>query len=55
MPDIEFPTSGGRTAFAFYYPPTNPETTAPEGELPPDSVGTLPGRAGGTGRQPLVG
>ena len=32
---IEFPTSGGRTAFAFYYPPTNPDTTAPEGELPP--------------------
>ena len=32
---IEFPTSGGRTAYAFYYPPSNPETTAPEGELPP--------------------
>ncbi len=32
---IEFPTDGGVTAFATYYPPTNPEYEAPEGELPP--------------------
>ena len=32
---IEFPTVGGRTAHALYYPPTNPEFTAPEGEKPP--------------------
>ena len=32
---IEFPTEDGVTAFAFFYPPTNPEYEAPEGELPP--------------------
>ena len=32
---IEFPTSGGRTAFAWYYPPTNPDVSAPDGERPP--------------------
>ncbi len=32
---IEFPTSGGETAHGFYYPPTNPDYEAPEGELPP--------------------
>jgi dipeptidyl aminopeptidase/acylaminoacyl peptidase len=33
---IEFPTGGGEAvAHAFYYPPTNPEWSAPEGELPP--------------------
>ena len=32
---IEFPTAGGETAHAFYYPPTNPDFAAPEGELPP--------------------
>jgi dipeptidyl aminopeptidase/acylaminoacyl peptidase len=32
---ISFPTSGGRTAYAWYYPPTNPDTVAPEDELPP--------------------
>ena len=32
---IEFPTGGGRTAFAHYYPPTNRDHVAPEGELPP--------------------
>jgi dipeptidyl aminopeptidase/acylaminoacyl peptidase len=32
---IEFPTGDGETAYGFYYPPTNPEFEAPEGELPP--------------------
>ena len=32
---IEFPTSGGRTAYAWYYPPTNPDAAAPEGTKPP--------------------
>ena len=32
---IEFPTSDGQTAFAHFYPPTNPMAVAPEGERPP--------------------
>ena len=32
---IEFPTEGGRTAHAIYYPPTNPDYEAPPGEKPP--------------------
>jgi dipeptidyl aminopeptidase/acylaminoacyl peptidase len=32
---ITFPTSGGRTAHAFWYPPTNPDFQAPAGERPP--------------------
>jgi dipeptidyl aminopeptidase/acylaminoacyl peptidase len=32
---IEFPTEGGLTAHAFYYPPANPEATGPDGERPP--------------------
>ncbi len=33
---IEFPTSGGRTAYAFYYPPTNKDFQSQEsGQLPP--------------------
>jgi dipeptidyl aminopeptidase/acylaminoacyl peptidase len=32
---ITFPTEGGRTAHAFYYPPTNPDHTAPAGSKPP--------------------
>src|SRR5256885_25383 len=36
IPDaIEFPTENGRPAFAFYYPPKNPEYDAPQGEKPP--------------------
>jgi dipeptidyl aminopeptidase/acylaminoacyl peptidase len=32
---IEFPTDGGRTAHAFYYPPRNPDFEGLEGERPP--------------------
>jgi dipeptidyl aminopeptidase/acylaminoacyl peptidase len=32
---IEFPTSAAKTAYAFYYPPANPDFTAPREELPP--------------------
>jgi dipeptidyl aminopeptidase/acylaminoacyl peptidase len=32
---IRFPSAGGRTAHALFYPPTNPEVVPPEGELPP--------------------
>jgi dipeptidyl aminopeptidase/acylaminoacyl peptidase len=32
---IEFATSGGDIAHAFWYPPTNAAFTGPEGELPP--------------------
>jgi dipeptidyl aminopeptidase/acylaminoacyl peptidase len=32
---IEFPTTGGRTAHGFYYPPVNPGIQGPAGQLPP--------------------
>jgi dipeptidyl aminopeptidase/acylaminoacyl peptidase len=32
---IEFPTEGGLTAFAHFYPPHNPAYAAPQGEAPP--------------------
>src|SRR4029078_13249960 len=32
---IEFPTSGDRTAFALYYPPTNPAYVGADAEKPP--------------------
>ncbi len=32
---IVFPTQGGRSAHAFFYPPTNPDFEGPAGELPP--------------------
>ena len=32
---IAFPTTEGKTAYAWYYPPTNKDYTAPAGELPP--------------------
>jgi dipeptidyl aminopeptidase/acylaminoacyl peptidase len=32
---IEFPTTDGKTAFGLYYPPSNPEYSAPGSEKPP--------------------
>ncbi len=32
---IEYPTAGGLTAHAFFYPPTNADFCAPQGERPP--------------------
>ena len=32
---VEFPTSGGRTAFGLFYPPKNPDHAPPAGERPP--------------------
>lgn len=32
---IEFPTEGGKTAHAIFYPPTNPDYEAPPGAKPP--------------------
>jgi dipeptidyl aminopeptidase/acylaminoacyl peptidase len=32
---VEFPTSGGRSAYGFFYPPQNSDFQAPDGELPP--------------------
>jgi dienelactone hydrolase len=32
---VAFPTSGGRTAYAWYYPPANPDVRGPTDEAPP--------------------
>jgi dipeptidyl aminopeptidase/acylaminoacyl peptidase len=32
---VDFPTAGGVTAHALYFPPTNPNVSAPPGERPP--------------------
>jgi dipeptidyl aminopeptidase/acylaminoacyl peptidase len=45
---IEFPTAGGRTAHALYYPPASAERTGAEGELPPLVVMSHGGPTGAT-------
>ena len=45
---IEFPTSGNKTAHAYYYAPANPDFGAPEGELPPLIVMSHGGPTGST-------
>jgi dipeptidyl aminopeptidase/acylaminoacyl peptidase len=45
---IEFPTEGGLTAYALFYPPRNPDFVAPDGELPPVIVASHGGPTGAT-------
>lgn len=45
---IEFETAGGKTAFAFFYPPKNEDFEAPKGELPPLIVFSHGGPTGQT-------
>jgi dipeptidyl aminopeptidase/acylaminoacyl peptidase len=45
---IEFPTDGGLTAHAFFYPPRNREYTAPQDERPPLLVMSHGGPTGAT-------
>jgi len=45
---IEFPTEGGLTAHALFYPPRNPDFAAPEGELPPVIVSSHGGPTAAT-------
>jgi dipeptidyl aminopeptidase/acylaminoacyl peptidase len=46
---IKFPTEGGKTAFAFYYPARNKDFQAPAGELPPLVVMSHGGPTASTG------
>lgn len=32
---VAFPTEGGKTAYAYFYPPANPDFCVPDGERPP--------------------
>jgi dipeptidyl aminopeptidase/acylaminoacyl peptidase len=45
---IEFPTQGGLTAHAYYYPPRNKDFAAPAGEKPPLLVKSHGGPTGAT-------
>ena len=46
---VEFPTTGGLTAFGNFYPPHNCEYTAPQGEAPPLLVFSHGGPTGNSG------
>ncbi|MGI9451215.1 MAG: S9 family peptidase, partial [Geminicoccaceae bacterium] len=48
---LAFPTEGGATAYAFYYPPNNPDFKAPEGQTPPLIVKSHGGPTGNTSSQ----
>lgn len=49
MPEsVEFPTSGGRTAYGFYYAPQNPKHIGPSDEKPPLIVMSHGGPTGST-------
>jgi dipeptidyl aminopeptidase/acylaminoacyl peptidase len=45
---IDFPTEGGVTAHALFYPPTHPDATGPDGERPPLIVTAHGGPTGHT-------
>ena len=49
--NLAFPTEGGALAYAFYYPPNNPDFEAPEGRTPPLIVKSHGGPTGNTSSQ----
>ncbi len=48
---VAFPTTDGREAYAFHYPPSNPDAVAPPGELPPLIVISHGGPTANTSRR----
>ena len=46
---IEFPTTGERTAYGFFYPPANRDARPPDGDLPPVIVLSHGGPTGAAG------
>jgi len=53
---VEFPSTDGRSAHAFYYPPVNPDFSGPDGQLPPLVVMSHGGPTGtaGTALDPVI-